>query len=117
MANIQPNIPLIPNNYYNFNYDGSSYSLQYVNQDDAGLHFLELAHDITWDFIIPPDRIASVVFSEDTEGHTDVEDNSQVAGRIKTKKNRKNRKSKKGKKTRKYTKKYNKKFNKKFNKK
>jgi len=113
MENIEPNIPLIPDKYYEFNYDDRNYTLRYNNRDDEGLHFDELVDDIVWDFIIPPNRIESTIFTEDFEGHTDVEEFSQEAGRIRhrrrakrtTIKRNRGQKSSKRKKTYKKTKK------------
>jgi hypothetical protein len=109
MANIQTNIPLTEGHYYDFIYDGRHYTLQYSTRDEEGLHFDELADDIVWDFIIPPNRIETVVFSPEFEGHTDVEEGSQEGGKRKhnkrsksmKKKSRKSMKTRKGMKSRK----------------
>ncbi len=106
MANIQPNIPLMQGKSYEFNYDGRNYILPYSGQDEEGLHFDELADGIVWDFIIPPNRIGTVTFSEEFEGHTDVEEYSQEGGKRKYNKRRKSmkKKNRKSVKTRKGTK-------------
>lgn len=78
--NQQPNIQLIPGNYYMFNYQGQPKNLSFRVQDQEGLHFDEPDEDedINWDFIIPTEDIASVNFQPSMDGYTTTESFSDV---------------------------------------
>ncbi len=95
---IEPNIPLIAGKKYEFYYDNKHNILQFSHRDEEGLHFDEYNadDDITWDIIIPPNRILDVTFEEEFEGHTDTEEQEEHHGGInrKRKSSRKRRKVK-----------------------